>query len=291
MRNDRWISGINSYFVCSLLTIRDPRPKSTMRTACFIIKVKKQSLLANSDRKSTNICMKKLVILSGAGVSQESGLKTFRDMGGIWDQYQVEEVASPEAWKRNPELVLRFYNERRKFLWEAKPNPAHHAVTRLEKFFDVQVITQNVDDLHEQAGSSRVLHLHGELRKARSTADPSLVYTLRNWELKLGDSCALGSQLRPHIVWFGEPVPNIGIAAGMVEIADILVIIGTSLAVYPAAGLLQYIKKGIPVFVIDPGEPNVGKHNVTIIRKKASEGMKDLYRLLSIPWNEDQNVM
>ena len=235
--------------------------------------------------------MKKLVILSGAGVSQESGLKTFRDMGGIWEQYRLEEVASPEAWNKNPELVLRFYNERRKSLWEAKPNPAHYGIARLEKYYDVQVITQNVDDLHEQAGSTRVLHLHGELRKARSTADPSLVYTLPHWELKLGNSCALGSQLRPHIVWFGEPVKNIEIAAGMVEKADILVIIGTSLSVYPAAGLLQDTKKGIPVYVIDPGEPNTGKHNVTIIRKKASEGMEDLCQLLDIPYDENQNVM
>lgn len=234
--------------------------------------------------------MKKLVILSGAGVSQESGLKTFRDMGGIWEQYRLEEVASPEAWHKNPELVLRFYNERRKTLWYAKPNPAHHAIARLEKFYDVQVITQNVDDLHEQAGSTRVLHLHGELRKARSTADPSLIYTLRHWELTLGDTCALGSQLRPHIVWFGEPVPNIGIASGMVEQADILVVIGTSLAVYPAAGLLHDTKKGTPVYVIDPGEPNIGKHNVTIIRKKASEGMEDLYGLLTTQSDQNQNV-
>ena len=143
---------------------------------------------------------KKLVVLSGAGISQESGLKTFRDMGGIWEQYDVTEVASPEAWQRNPELVLRFYNERRKLLWDAKPNDGHFGIADLEKDFDVEVITQNVDDLHEQAGSSRVLHLHGELRKARSTIDPSLVYTLTGWELKPGDKCEKGSQLRPHIV-------------------------------------------------------------------------------------------
>lgn len=150
---------------------------------------------------------KKLVVLSGAGVSQESGLKTFRDMGGLWEQYEVTEVASIEAWNRNPELVLRFYNERRKKLWEAKPNAAHVEIAGLEELFEVDVVTQNVDDLHEQAGSSRVLHLHGELRKARSTADPNLVYTLQSPELNPGDLCEKGSQLRPHIVWFGSRYP------------------------------------------------------------------------------------
>ena len=178
---------------------------------------------------------KRLVVLSGAGMSQESGLKTFRDMGGLWEQYDVTEVASPEAWERNPELVLRFYNERRKLLWEAKPNAGHIGIARLEKDFDVDIITQNVDDLHEQAGSTNVLHLHGELRKARSTFDPELVYTMDHWELKIGDKCELGSQLRPHIVWFGEPVPNMTKALALTQKADIFVVIGTSLAVYPAA--------------------------------------------------------
>jgi NAD-dependent deacetylase len=219
---------------------------------------------------------KKLVILSGAGISQESGLKTFRDMGGIWEEYDVTEVASPEAWARNPELVLRFYNERRRLLWEAKPNAGHTGIAELEKWFDVEVVTQNVDDLHEQAGSTRVLHLHGELRKARSTSDPSLVYTLKHWELKKGDTCEKGSQLRPHIVWFGEMVTEIEKAASIVRKADILVVVGTSLAVYPAAGLVNYTRPGIPVYVIDPQVPRVYADNVVYITEKAGEGVKIL---------------
>lgn len=230
----------------------------------------------------------KLVVLSGAGMSQESGLKTFRDMGGIWDNYHVEEVASPEAWQRNPELVLRFYNERRKALWEARPNAGHIALASLEKIYDVEIITQNVDDLHEQAGSRKVLHLHGELRKARSTADPSRIYTLHTPELNIGDVCELGSQLRPHIVWFGEPVPNIVKAQKIMEKADILVVIGTSLVVYPAAGLIHFAPEGIPIYVIDPGSPNLTLSGVVYIQKKATEGVNDLleklehYRLGSI---------
>lgn len=219
---------------------------------------------------------KKLVVLSGAGMSQESGLKTFRDMGGLWEQYDVTEVASPEAWQRNPELVLRFYNERRKQLWKAKPNAGHIGITGLEKDFDVNVITQNVDDLHEQAGSTNVLHLHGELRKARSTSDPERVYTLVHWKLKMGDKCELGSQLRPHIVWFGEPVPNMPKALALVEKADIFVVIGTSLAVYPAAGLVNYTKPYIPVFVVDPNRPQIFRNNVTFIQEKAETGIKQL---------------
>jgi NAD-dependent deacetylase len=217
---------------------------------------------------------KKLVILSGAGISQESGLKTFRDMGGIWEEYDVTEVASPEAWDRNPELVLRFYNERRRLLWEAKPNAGHTGIAQLEKWFDVNVVTQNVDDLHEQAGSTNVLHLHGELRKARSTVDPSLVYTLEHWELKQGDTCEKGSQLRPHIVWFGEIVTEIDKAVSLVRKADILVVVGTSLMVYPSAGLVNFIRPGIPVFVIDPQVPEVYADNVEYITEKAGEGVK-----------------
>lgn len=224
---------------------------------------------------------KKLVVLSGAGVSQESGLKTFRDMGGLWEQYEVTEVASIEAWNRNPELVLRFYNERRKKLWEAKPNAAHVEIAGLEELFEVDVVTQNVDDLHEQAGSSRVLHLHGELRKARSTADPNLVYTLQSPELNPGDLCEKGSQLRPHIVWFGEQVPHIGKAALLVANADILVVIGTSLAVYPAASLVDNTRPGIPVFVVDPGQPALGNRNVTVIREKATVGILILKEMLN----------
>jgi len=217
---------------------------------------------------------KKLVILSGSGISQESGLQTFRDMGGLWKQYDVTELASPEAWKRDPELVLRFYNERRKQLWEAKPNAVHRGIAELEDWFDVDVITQNVDDLHEQAGSSRVIHLHGELRKARSTVDPSLVYTLKDWELKLGDKCEKGSQLRPHIVWFGESVDELQRAIPIVKNADIFVVVGTSLVVYPAAGLVNYTNPAIPIFVVDPDSPEMFIKNVTYIHEKAGKGVQ-----------------
>ena len=217
---------------------------------------------------------KKLVVLSGAGISQESGLKTFHDMGGLWEQYDVTEVATPEAWERNPALVLRFYNERRKQLFQAKPNAGHLAVAELEKWFDVEVITQNVDNLHERAGSTKVLHLHGELMKARSTIDSFLVYELDHWTLDLGDLCEKGSQLRPHIVWFGEAVPEIPKAIGMVEKADILLVVGTSLAVYPAAGLVNYAPKETPIFVVDPNRPTVFRDNVTYIEEKAGRGME-----------------
>lgn len=223
---------------------------------------------------------KKLVILSGAGMSQESGLKTFRDMGGLWEQYDVAEVASIEAWRQNPGLVMKFYNERRKQLFEARPNAGHTGLAELENDFEVEIITQNVDDLHEQAGSSKVLHLHGELRKARSTADPDLIYTLDHWELNLGDLCEKGSQLRPHIVWFGEPVPAIRQALPLVENADIFVIIGTSLEVYPAASLVHYVKPGTPIFVVDPDSPAVHQKNVTSIREKAVKGVGLLKREL-----------
>ncbi len=224
---------------------------------------------------------KNLVVLSGAGMSQESGLKTFRDMGGLWEQYDVTEVASPEAWEKNPELVLRFYNERRKQLFEAKPNAGHFGITQLQEWFNVHIITQNVDDLHELAGSTNVLHLHGELRKVRSTIDSSLIYTMDHWELKMGDCCALGSQLRPHIVWFGEAVSAIPQAVGIVQNADILVVIGTSLAVYPAASLVNYTKNETPIFVVDPGQPAIHKENVTWIQKKVGEGILDLKQKLN----------
>jgi len=220
--------------------------------------------------------MKKLVILSGAGMSQESGLKTFRDMDGLWENYRVEDVASIDAWYRNPALIMNFYNQRRKQLDEVQPNVGHTGIAELEKWFDVQVVTQNVDDLHERAGSSKVLHLHGELRKVRSTIDADLVYNLDGWELKMGDTCEKGSQLRPHIVWFGEAVPAISDAISLVEKADIIVVIGTSMAVYPAAGLINYAKPGIPVFVIDPARPNVYMKNVEYIEEKAGKGVKIL---------------
>lgn len=195
---------------------------------------------------------RRIVVLSGAGMSAESGVKTFRDNDGLWRNYRVEEVASPQAWAANMELVLEFYNQRRKQLFEVDPNEAHHALVRLEEKFDVQIITQNVDDLHERAGSSNVLHLHGELKKVRSTADPSIVFELDDWELKAGDTCPKGSQLRPHIVWFGESVPNITAAAEIVTTADILIIIGTSMQVYPAAGLVHYAPVEIDKYYVDP---------------------------------------
>jgi len=221
--------------------------------------------------------MKKLVVLTGAGISAESGIKTFRDADGLWENHRIEEVATPEAWDRNPELVLNFYNMRRKQLHDVKPNAAHAALAGLEKKFDVQIITQNVDDLHERAGSTKVLHLHGELKKVRSTKDPSLVFELKGWELKLGDLCPKGAQLRPHIVWFGEEVPNIMIASSMVREADILIVIGTSLKVYPAAGLLLYAPSGIPKYLVDPNaEPDMMIMNMKVIREKAVKGVVEL---------------
>ncbi|MBL7965795.1 MAG: NAD-dependent deacylase [Prolixibacteraceae bacterium] len=219
---------------------------------------------------------KKLVILSGAGMSQESGIRTFRDMGGLWEEYDVTEVATPEAWRRNPELVMRFYNDRRKQLYECEPNAGHRGLVDLEKDFEVQIITQNVDDLHERAGSKKVLHLHGELKKARSSVDESLVYDIDGWELKFGQKCAKGSQLRPHIVWFGEAVPAMEEAIPLTEEADILVVIGTSLNVYPAAGLVNYVKRGTPIFVIDPERPQVYIRNVTYVQEKAGRGVEIL---------------
>jgi len=225
--------------------------------------------------------VKKLVVLTGAGISAESGLKTFRDMGGLWEQYDVTEVASPEAWRHNPELVLRFYNERRKLLFEAKPNAGHLALAALQEHFEVTVITQNVDDLHELAGSKTVVHLHGELRKAQSTADSRLVYTLQHWELKLGDVCEKGSQLRPYIVWFGEPVPNMAIATEFARQADIFAVIGTSLNVYPAAGLLDYVSRDVPVYLIDPNDlPVSPRKNFTFIKEKASVGVSIMAKQL-----------
>jgi NAD-dependent deacetylase len=223
--------------------------------------------------------MKKLVVLSGAGISQESGIRTFRDMGGLWEEYDVEEVCTPQAWEQNPELVMRFYNDRRKQLYGCKPNKGHFGLAELERDFDVEIITQNIDDLHEQAGSSKVLHLHGELKKARSSADPTLVYDMDGWELKFGEKCEKGSQLRPHVVWFGEPVPAIQDAMRIAEQADIFVIVGTSMNVYPAAGLLNYVRPGVPVFCIDPNPVHLYS-NITFIKEKAGTGVVKLLSLL-----------
>ncbi|WP_163715748.1 SIR2 family NAD-dependent protein deacylase [Mangrovibacterium lignilyticum] len=224
--------------------------------------------------------MKKIVVLSGAGMSQESGLRTFRDMGGLWEEYDVMDVATPEAWQRNPELVNRFYNDRRRQLVDCEPNQGHRLLADLENDFDVHIITQNVDDLHERAGSSKVLHLHGELKKVRSSVDPELIFDLDGWELKLGDTCPKGSQLRPHIVWFGEAVPAMDEAAEIASTADIFVVIGTSLNVYPAAGLVHYTASNCPVFVIDPERPPLSMRGVTFIEEKAGAGMLRLKELL-----------
>lgn len=221
--------------------------------------------------------MKKLVVLSGSGISAESGIQTFRDMGGLWEKYDITEVASPHAWETNRQVVLDFYNQRRKQLFECSPNTAHYALAELEKSFDVGIITQNVDDLHERAGSSKVLHLHGELRKARSTIDPDLIYEMNHWELKEGDLCEKGSQLRPHIVWFGESVDAIAEAAEIASTADIFLVIGTSLSVYPAAGLIEYVPSGVPVFIIDPGSPSYASaSNIEVLKYKATSGMEIL---------------
>jgi NAD-dependent deacetylase len=226
--------------------------------------------------------MKRLVVLTGAGISAESGIRTFRDADGLWNSYRIEEVASPVAWERDPRLVLEFYNLRRKQLYEVEPNAAHRALAELEKRFEVHIITQNVDDLHERAGSTRVLHLHGELKKVRSTADPDLVYTLDGWELKLGDLCEKGSQLRPHIVWFGEEVPNITEAARLAGHAEVFVVIGTSLKVYPAAGLVHQVPGQVPKFLLDPAaEPDRFIPNLMVIREKATSGMVRLTEILS----------
>jgi len=225
--------------------------------------------------------MKNLVVLSGAGMSAESGIRTFRDQGGLWEEYDIMEVASIQGWRKNPELMLQFYNKRRKELIDAKPNEGHIGLAELEKDFNVKIITQNIDNLHERAGSTSVLHLHGELMKARSTKDPSLVYTLDHWEMKMGDKCEKGSQLRPHIVWFGEEVPAMEDAIPIIESADYLCVIGTSLNVYPAAGLIHYALKNIPVFLIDPNPPDALPRGVKVIAKGAGEGVGILRKQLA----------
>lgn len=227
--------------------------------------------------------MKRLVILSGAGISAESGIATFRDSNGLWEGHDVMAVASPEGWHKNKALVLDFYNKRRQACLLAKPNAAHIQLANLEKEYDVTIITQNVDDLHEKAGSSKVIHLHGELFKSQSTLDPKLVYQMDHWELKLGDTCEKGSQLRPFIVWFGEQVPMMDSAIEATEKADIFAVVGTSLLVYPAAGLLSYAAPDIPKFVIDIQVPVVpSAKNIVKIQDTASSGIAEMIRQLHL---------
>lgn len=225
---------------------------------------------------------KKLVVLTGAGISAESGLKTFRDTDGLWEGYNVYDVATPEAWKKNPDLVQDFYNERRKQVLAAQPNDAHRGLVELEKYYDVQIITQNIDDLHERAGSTNVIHLHGVITRSQSDLNPGLTYPIDGWEIKMGDRCELGSQLRAHVVWFGESVPMIETASEICESADIFVLVGSSLAVYPAAGLINFVPSQSPRYIIDPRIPEVrNRKQVIRIEKTATEGVKELLQLLT----------
>lgn len=232
--------------------------------------------------------MKKLVVLTGAGMSAESGIPTFRASDGLWENHRIEDVASPGGWHRNPELVLEFYNQRRKQVKDAQPNRGHQILAELEQHFDVQIITQNIDNLHERAGSSNVLHLHGEITKVRSSADENLIYDLgtylpesNGWQLKLGDRCEKGSQLRPHIVWFGEAVPMIEVAVEISGRADIFVVVGTSLVVYPAAGLVNFAPRFCPKFIVDPRIPPVHDlENLTPIQEGAGKGIEILKAML-----------
>ncbi|GAA4463333.1 NAD-dependent deacylase [Nibrella saemangeumensis] len=220
---------------------------------------------------------KKIVVLSGAGISAESGIATFRDSNGLWENHRIEDVATPDAWQRNPDLVLDFYNQRRKQALNVQPNAGHFALVKLEEYYDVTIITQNVDNLHEKAGSSDVVHLHGELFKARSTADESLIYNMEGWELNRGDVCEKGSQLRPHIVWFGEAVPMMDTAIDITEQADIFIVVGTSLVVYPAAGLVYYVRSGAPIYIVDPNIPDISsRKNLTFIPEPATVGLTRL---------------
>ncbi|MCX6183407.1 MAG: NAD-dependent deacylase [Bacteroidetes bacterium] len=225
--------------------------------------------------------MKKVLVLTGAGISAESGLKTFRDSDGLWENYNVYDVATPQAWAKNPALVQEFYNKRREQCLSAKPNAGHLALVELEKEFNVQIITQNVDDLHEKAGSTNILHLHGELNKARSSVDENLIYDLKGKDINMGDFCEKGSQLRPHIVWFGEMVPNIEIAQKMMRDADYLLIIGTSLNVYPAAGLVSFVPAHCKTFLIDPNDCPTGNiSNLTTIKEGAGTGVSKAIKII-----------
>ena len=218
--------------------------------------------------------MDNVVVLTGAGISAESGIKTFRDSDGLWENYRIEDVATPEAWERNPQLVQEFYNERRKSVMEAKPNDAHQALARLQEYFNVQIITQNIDDLHERAGSTNVLHLHGIITRSQSDLDAALTYPIDGWKLTFQDLCVYGKPLRPHVVWFGEAVPNMDIAIRLCKKADILVVIGTSLQVYPAAGLTQYVPDQALKYIVDLNIPNIpGGHRIKKIEQAATIGV------------------
>jgi NAD-dependent deacetylase len=221
--------------------------------------------------------MKNIVILTGAGISAESGIKTFRGSDGLWENHKVTDVATPEAWQRDPQLVLRFYNERRKQIRQAQPNKAHTALAQLETAYNVNIITQNIDDLHERGGSSQVMHLHGEINLSRSSIDANLVYDIIDGEMKIGELCDLHSQLRPNIVWFGEAVPMIELAIPLMQKADIVIVIGTSLQVYPAAGLLDFAQSNIKIYNIDPSSVvNTTDDRFTIINKKAGTAVPQL---------------
>lgn len=226
--------------------------------------------------------MKKIVVFTGAGVSADSGIATFRDSDGLWANYRIEEVCTPEALARDRAKVVEFYNLRRRETLSKEPNAAHRAIAELEKYFDVEVVTQNVDNLHERAGSTRVTHLHGELTKLRSTANPDLIYPIEGWEQKLDARAEDGSYLRPHIVFFGEAVPMFDRATKIVEKADILVVVGTSLAVYPAASLVHYVDRNVPIYLVDPGQPDVAmiRNPLTHIRERAAVGMPELLETL-----------
>lgn len=225
---------------------------------------------------------KTITILTGAGISQESGIKTFRDSNGLWENHKVEDVASPKGWLQNPELVLKFYNERRRQLAEVEPNEAHKQLVRLEEKYIVNIVTQNVDDLHERAGSSRILHLHGQLTQAKSSGNEKTVKDIGYNDINLGDLCEEGFQMRPNIVWFGESVPMISTAEGLAYDADIFIIIGTSMVVYPAVGLVGWTKPETPIYIIDPNDtPLVGRKGyVTHIKKSATEGVTELVEKL-----------
>ena len=221
--------------------------------------------------------MKKIVVLTGAGISAESGLKTFRDSNGLWENHKIEDVATPQAWKDNPEIVLEFYNQRRLQACKAQPNAAHLSLVVLEKYFNVTIVTQNVDDLHERAGSTNVIHLHGELKKARSSKNASLVYQINEKRIEIGDLCEEGNQLRPHIVWFGEEVPMIQKVIPYFQFADIVIVVGTSLSVYPASGLVDYVSSKADCYYIDPnGKENMNNINFKIISENAKKGVKNL---------------